>query len=340
MTNTLSLPDGHKYALLTLPDRHGANESGVLTELGDGYLATALLPLAIPEHWRKWLGTILYGTLERSNFHLVVHASSAKPEVNDAENVALQKKVYHFYTGLCIAVPYFSHGEIISLTGGVHSGEVDVRQYSRFNRTFYTAGSPHTAITRDRLAAAKRVAREITSFREKADMPRFPRILGAFRSAMAAPEMDVRLHQFVRCVEGFVLPKTSKADEFAHRAQRLVEGDHFSELRQLYTIRGTIEHLKGPMTAIEGSPIEKERTLLRRCIQSETLARYCLRYFLDNAHLRAHFASETATQKLWALPDGEFRKLWPGRLSLAGATRGFLSRLPEDLTRDDTDDFE
>ncbi len=332
MPGTLKLPNDQKYALLTLPDRNGSNEIGAtVVELGDGYLATSMLPLAVPDHWRTWMGTILYGEVEKSKFHLVVHAPSQTPRASNAENEALQHKVYHFYTGLCVAVPYFSHGEVISLTGGVYAGETEVRNYTRYNRTFFTQGSPHTSITRDRLFAAKRMALQIKSFRDAGDMERFPRILGAFRTAMAAHELDVRLHQFVRCVEGFVLPKNPKADEFAHRVQRVVGGDHFSELRELYTIRGTIEHLKGPFPTIRGSATQKHKTLLKRAIQAETLARYFLRYFLDSPDLRSSFSTESATSKLWSLSDSAFESVWPGRLALAAATRGFAARLPDDF---------
>lgn len=334
MTEHLQLPEGHKYALLTLPDRHGANEAGILTDLGDGYIASGLLPVVPPEHWKQWLGSLLYGETERSGFYLVVHSPSDHPAVLDAENLDLQKKVYHLYTGLCIAVPYFSHGEIVSLTGAIRAGEADVRQYTRYNRTFYTAGSPHAVINQARLRAAKRMSQSIQHFRATGEMPRFPRILGAFRNAMAAPEMDVRLHQFVRSIEGFLLPKPINADEFANRAQRIVKGDHREDLKNLYDIRGAIEHLHGPFNAIRGPEKDRHNTLLRRAIQAETLARYCLRYFLDTPEIWTHFSTSRQTQKLWNLPLTDFETIWSGKLALGAATRDFLSRLPDNLDDD------
>jgi hypothetical protein len=294
-----------------------------------------VLPLAIPDHWKQWLGSLLYRDINASEFYLVVHSRADYPAALDSVNVQLQKMVYQLYTGLCIAVPYFSHGEVVSLTGGVEGHRAEVKEYTRYNRTFYTAGSPHAVINRERLRAAKRISQSIQHFRTTGAMPRFPRILGAFRSAMAAPEMDVRIHQFVRCIEGFVLPRPISADVFAERAQRLVKDDHYKELRNLYEIRGSIEHLHGPFKAIRAAEEDRHQILLKRTIQAETLVRYCLRYFLDTPEIWTHFMTSRQTQTLWNLSPTDFETIWTGKLALGAATRDFVRRLPDELDEDD-----
>ena len=125
-------------------------------------------------------------------------------------------------------------------------------------------------------------------------------------------------------MEGFVLPNSAKkAAAFAERVGQLVSGISAQDLRHIYTIRSTIEHLRGPTIGIEGTAKERHATLMLRAIQAETLARYFLGTFLDTTELWAHFADARATQAFWKRPRREKEKLWNGPVDLGFVAKSF-----------------
>lgn len=304
--------------------------------LGDGYSVLNQLPFVVPKHWKEWVGSIQYETMAKSTCYLVVHAPSHEPKILDGENKRLQTKVYHFYTGLTLATPFLAHEEIIFLTGAAHQEETDVRQIGRYPPGFYVEGSRRSAITVERLEAAKSIGDNIGSFDNTGRMERLGRMLTAFRTAHQSIELDTRLHQFVRVVEGFMLPiGKKKVDIFASRVAQIVSGISLDNLRQLYTIRGTVEHLYGPTKAIRGTRRERHRLLMLRAIQAEALARYFIGSFLYTPDLWEHFATVAATKKFWLLPRSEQEALWSNGADLASIEQefklpeGFLDHIPD-----------
>jgi hypothetical protein len=321
------LPIGDKYALFALQTRSQNIPSG---HLGDGYSVLGQLPFVVPEHWKKWVGTIQSDTIAKSTCYLVVNAPSREPEVLNEENRLLQSKVYHFYTGLTLAVPYLAHDEIIFLTGAAHQEEIDVRQINRYPPGFYVEGSRRSAITIERVRAAKRIAENIENFDATGRMERLGRMLTAFRTAHQSLELDTRLHQFVRVVEGFILPTgKQKRDIFASRVGQIVSGISSKSLGQLYTIRGTVEHLHGPTKSLRGTPRERHKVLMLRAIQVETLARYFIGLFLDSPDLWPHFSTISATKKFWLLSPSEQKALWSNGVDLSSVEREF--KLPDNF---------
>lgn len=313
---------------------HGAVKPGAATHHGQGHILSTVLPTSVPDHWRKWLGTLLLQEIEEAQLYVVVHAASSSPEILDGENKNLQKQAYRFYSGLTIAVPFFAHGRMAYLSGAEREDGADVREFTTYDQAFYTLGSPRAVITPDRVKAAKRLGLAIEDFAAAGRMERLPRILSAFRAALRAHELDVRLHQFVRVIEGFVLPESSnKADDFADRVMRVVTGIDRSDVREMYSLRGAIEHLKGPLTMLDGTPHERHLTVILRTIQAETIARYFLRYFLDTRDLWDDFATPGMTRRFWRDIVATNRQ-WDGGLSLSEVGRHFAENLP-DLPYDD-----
>lgn len=324
----VKLPVGSKYALLTLPlYRAGHLQSA---DLGDGYLAVAQLPVVVPEHWQTWVGTLQYEDIVGAAFYLIVHAKGRDLKTLDEENRLLRTKVYYFYTGFTLAVPYVSHEQLIFLSGASLEEETDVREFTTYPAAFFIEGSKPSEVSLTRLMAAKRIGINIGVLAEKRSVENLGRMLTAFRTAHQAEELDTRLHQFVRVVEGFVVPETSKkAAGFAERIEQLVSGIDVRDLRHIYAIRGTIEHLRGPTIGITGTARERHATLMLRAIQAETLARYFLGTFLDSPDLWSHFADARSTQAFWKLPLQEKRELWKGGTNLDNVAKSF--QVPEHI---------
>jgi hypothetical protein len=152
---------------------------------------------------------------------------------------------------------------------------------------------------------------------------------------MEASGIDERLHQFVRCAEGFAAtPNKRSGHHFATRLARVCAGRARPYLEEMYLIRSSVEHLHGPFARLP-KRLSKRQALVRlqiRTVQAEALARYLLvRYFLDSA-LWPHFANRDAASRFWELSPSKLQALWEGRLGLAAIAEEFdLAGLAREL---------
>ena len=326
------LAPSYKYTLFAIPGVRLPSQIPDLLALGNGLHFSTGLPMEVPDRWKTWLGSLRFREVDEAGFYLLAVAPSLEPSVLNGENQSLTSTVYDLYIGVMVSVPYLSHQRITALTGANTGEGADVRQVWDYSRTYYTLGSPRTQITVGRLKQAAQFASALASIKRTDGAVRLARIIRTFMAGVQAYEMDVRVHQFVRCTEGFVHPPFQSAKRtFAHRTQQLIEGNFDTVLGELYTIRSTTEHLLGPMKAIT-APTERERRLLllQRAVQAETLARYCMWNFLRSPHLWEYFVSDDSIEKFWNLPERQRRALWGSRLDLAGATREFEPTALED----------
>jgi hypothetical protein len=78
------LSDNEKYALITLEVR--VDEGIPLREFAPGYWAWSDAPIALPGHWREWLGTIQSEAIERGDLVLLCKIAFKTPTVLDTEN--------------------------------------------------------------------------------------------------------------------------------------------------------------------------------------------------------------------------------------------------------------
>ena len=97
---------------------------------------------------------------------------------------------------------------------------------------------------------------------------------------------DERLHQFVRSLEGLILPEIAKTrSQFIHRCQTtFVSGNKTAHaLDQIFNVRSKVEHLHSALDALpEATNQEKEKLLYRRARQIDQLARFAISRILEN----------------------------------------------------------
>jgi len=251
---------------------------------------------------------------------------SQSPEILDQENEDLRREAYRLYLGLLVAVPFFSSGRLTSLTGANSDGVPRVRSLSTYQRTFFTLGAPTPAVTIQRANLAARLAAALKQHDHIDGHGRFVRALRTFREACESGNLDQRLHQFVRCMEGFVAPPFKQSGvQFAKRLKRLCAGRASRQLRDLYTIRGGIEHLHGPYDRLPKGLSKRERRtrLLIRCFEAEALARYLILTYLRNPPLWPHFITRASIEAFWALKPAQFRSLWPTRIHYPSISKEF-----------------
>jgi hypothetical protein len=323
------IPTNHKYALLSLPDRNSSYEGNDIVDLGNGYYFSRQFPFKAPVHLTQRLGELSVRSLGEANFNLIAITPSASPGVVDGETERLRKSVYRLYLGLLISVGYFGHGEALLLTGGNASdeggAETTVSSSVRYERTWWTEGSPQPRITASHLREAARFAVALDELHDPNTVTRIDRAVGTYRNGCTLPFIGDRLHQFVRAAEGLLDPPFGKAaGVFAERAQLITHGKFREHYYEMYVIRSATEHLRGPMSRIKGdSTEERDERLLRRAIEAQTLAQFVLWEFLGNRALWHHFKDDATIEAFWKQPHGTIRNIWRTRLDLAGATRNF-----------------
>jgi hypothetical protein len=319
-----SVAPGHGFALLSLPLNHGQVEARRVLNLGDGYSYSPILPLAMPSHWRDWVGSIRLEGLEHSSVHLVVTAPTGEggPVAQD-----LHTKVYRFYLGLLITTDFVAHTRGTLLVGSTPDDGPDVETLTEYEATYFVPGAPEALLNEHKVRHARRLAQAIADIYARGTYERFGRVLRCFLGCLRSTSYDDRIHQSVRCVEGFVHPGRQYIKKaFTERAQFFTGRRYKDLLDNLYDIRSVVEHLHGPFRAVTATG-ERERllTLGLRAMQAEALARFCLKVVLSDERLWPHFADENAIEAFWALPEIKRRLLWPTRLGVEAVTRMFDS---------------
>jgi hypothetical protein len=278
-----------------------------------GFAMSRSLPGEAVETWHDQLGSIHREELDRTELFLWAIKRSNAPGIIDAEYRTLAVRVHQLYLGLLLALPYLSNGRVTSLSGANADGYSRARQLTWYARTYYTVGSPVAGLTIERAKHAAQVARAL-SRHPRSPSHRMVRVLRTFRKAAECMELDDRLHQFVRVIEGFLGTRNGK--EFAARGAHFVSGRWSRDsLEEMYAMRGAIEHLRGPFAEIgmarrpvrhrvrsrpSGRPAGgRLRRLIRRTIEAEIIARYLLFQYFTTGQLWRHFANERTLSDFW-----------------------------------------
>lgn len=311
--NKTQLVPGHQFAAMALPAIGGAVLAlppKWVRSTTDGVSIVRGLELPVSPSLRNEIGRRAAGSIENADLYVV----AVGPPTTDIENLRLLVHWCYFCT--VVSCGFMWHADANLVDGVVTDVGPNIKNYAVYEATSRPHGAPAgrldgATLTRalERYSAVKAI--------EKAGHLRFGRVLYAFLRAMVITELDERLHQSVRVVEGFVHPgKNGLRKRFTERSQLFLtrSADHKLLLEHLWDLRSVVEHLHGPFAAIN-APGERDRrlTFLLRSIQAESLARYCIEQFLDRPQLWPHFANDGAAEHFWALPQRRQRELWGER---------------------------
>lgn len=114
----IEIPANHKYATLVLRiTHHLTRHVSEPLALGDDLWVTCEMPVALPDHWQTWLGSLRVDELKDANLFLFSHRTAVNPGVLDHENEQLKEAVQRLYFAMLIAAPYIGHdsGTLISV---------------------------------------------------------------------------------------------------------------------------------------------------------------------------------------------------------------------------------
>lgn len=315
----IAIPAGHKYATLALRVTHVTPRSTEPLDLGDDLWVTRELPVALPDHWRGWLGSIHVDELRGANLFLFSHSHADHPGVLDDENEQLKAAVHRLYFALLIAAPYFGHSNSTRMSGAHHDGELDVRNVEPYDDVLSAPGCHGAVLDDATFCLAKQVYDGLAQVEGNGEHDRIWRIVRAFYEALKDYQFGSRIHQLIRCVEGFVFPDEGQTRrQMTSRSELFLGPTQHVLVQTLFDIRSAIEHLHGPARIVnDPNPREADLQLAEYSFKSEALARYCLRRIFTNPNLWPHFTDDTALAAFWALPAAGRAALWGAPMDMA-----------------------
>jgi hypothetical protein len=315
------IPINHKYATLALETNHVKHLFSEPLELGDDLWITGQMPVALPDHWQEWLGSLRVDALKEANLFLFSYRLAAHPSVLDHENELLKAAVHRLYFALLIAPPYIGHAEGSLMTGARHDGKCDVRQVQQYDDVLWACGCHGVALDDAMLKLVKQVYDGLVQVEGNGEHSRIWRIVRAFYGALRENQFGARIHQFVRCVEGFVFPDTgSTRKQMTSRSELFLGPGQHALTQTLFDIRSSVEHLHSPAQVVNNmDPKKAALELSEWSFKSEAVARYCLRRLFTTPSLWPHFADDAALAAFWKLSNSQRAALWGAPMDTAVA---------------------
>jgi hypothetical protein len=289
-------------------------------QLGEGLWASDGLPVALAEHWEKWLGTLIIESLRRS---LVLTVTGKQPKPGIVYQEALRRRLYRLQYALSL-LGICGYDEAFYIAGANEKGVPEVRQFGRIRRTFYLSrGMPTVPFGLEELNRAVRLAERMLIVDKKGpEWRRLRRGIDALNLGLSERDLqDARLHQFVRVLEALVLPEQGRSkNQFAHRCQTFTLANTYAKeaLSEAYEIRSKMEHLHSAIDGVSGTGTEeeKEETLYQRARQMDQLARFAITRVLESDTLLAIFKADATIEEFWKKSDDERIAIWGERLDL------------------------
>jgi hypothetical protein len=325
------IADGEKYALLGLNVKVTDPRVGELN-LGPHFQIIGGADFKVPDEWREWLGSIRIEEVEACDLFIACKINSATPDILDGENILLTNRLWAYYRGLLLSSTFATAHKPVILTGSCRDSEVGLRQMQDLDPPVPKDFHPYPDISAEMFEAAAAIAERyerMTATRQGSRW-RFNRVLHLYSQTRAEQQLLDRIHQYTRCIDGFVTtgPGQGRKD-FKSRTELFIGPRHHDLMGEIYDVRSSVEHLHedrylDPLTR----PVQVDLTKKEAVI--EHIARTTLARIVLNDQLWAHFTSKTALGDFWAKPVDERRAIWGPPIDPMEALAEFDERyLPE-----------
>lgn len=331
----MPIPPENKYGLIALPQVKVKADLPASNQMREDLWFTTDLPFDIPEHWQDWVGSIKARAVAGSNLFILSSAPSKSPDILDAENQALGRRAYEAYWGLLLTdFVRIYNGQPIRLTGAHRPDGIDVRSIGDLDQPGFTKGSAWPEIDLDRLDLASALADGLRDLPGQGKLDRFGRVLRAFQMGIhETQDVSEKTHQFVRCVEGLILPEQGKTEkQFKSRTELFVGPQHHDLMGQLFEIRSATVHLHAAHEAFSTPPDLRDRliVLTKRAVEAEAIARHCIGRVLLTPAMWPWLETDLQLRAFWALDSEERSAIWGDPLDLESVSQSFDPRFIND----------
>lgn len=237
------LAQGDKFAIVAINTR--VSKAVGTIELGPNIWASTTPIASFDKHWQDWLGSIRTEEFTRSNLFLIAKIASKTPEIIDQENRDLRQRVLRLYMGLLLAGKMVAYSRPIVLTGAVPKGEISLREFSDLMPPVAFLGLDQDEIDTAYLRRAVDFLKPLQATGRSPDQfRRFKRVLQQYIDARTKPDVLDRLHQYCRCIEGFIIPQAGNTKRtFKSRTELFIGQNHHELIGNIYDLRSAVDRL-------------------------------------------------------------------------------------------------
>lgn len=316
---------GDKYAVIALHTVVPHPREQLSLQVDDRLWATIRFPIPLTEQWEKLLGDVHVTALGRCNLFFLATHPSTQPAIFDAKNQDPSATVDRLYQMLLFTGSIHLFERPGRLTGAHRGDYIDTSQISEISPPCWFDGVAPTSVHWPEINRANTLRKLITEMEQSGAYKRFFRILQIHYHALLSQIPEERLHDFCRCIEGFIFPDTGKTTrQFRSRTTLFVGHEHADYMRRLYEIRSLIEHLQ-PLTFSDWPPAKEKCQLIIQegALAAEAISRYCIERLITTRLLWNHFIDDNALASFWALTEAERRVAWGQALSLSTVRQSF-----------------
>jgi hypothetical protein len=320
-----NLQPNDKYGLIIIPKVYIADTLPEEIQLAPDLWIYRKTNFNLSENWKKWIGSLSTDRLEKADLFLVSKGPSTAPKVLDGDNERYKKRIFDFYIGLLISASALYHDSPFILTGAHIGDEVDVRQVGDYKTPQYIPGSPYDKIDLNHLNTAASIAEALKQIQGTGKHHRLIRVIRTFYEGIVEDRAGKALHQFIRCIEGLILPEIGNTKRrFLSRTELFIGPRHHELMGILYDIRSAVEHMHDPFYYLSiKDEKEREATIFKSSLEAKSIAQYCIKRILTRESLRKHFENEVTIRSFWDLDNAEKRKLWGDTLDIDTISKSF-----------------
>ena len=324
--------DGEKYALLGLSVKVTEPDFAKL-DLSPNFQIIGGNDFKVPDEWREWLGSIRVEEVEACDLFIVAKIKSKTPDILDGENIQLNGRVWRFYCGLLLSSKFSTAHKPVVLSGSCRDGEVGLRQIQDLDVPIANDFRPYPDVTpanlREAAAIADRVER-LFATRQGSNRWRFNRVLQLYIQTRTERDNLERIHQYARCIDGFVTTEKGQGEKkFKSRTELFIGPRHHVLMGEIYDVRSSVEHLHEDRYL---DPLKRETQidLTKKEAVIEHIARKTLARIILNDALWQHFTNKAALADFWKKPAAERQAIWGDPIDPIDALAEFDERyLPE-----------
>lgn len=331
-----NLQPNEKYGLIVIPKVQISDSLEEEIHLEPDYWIFRKPKFNLPESWKKWLGSLVTDRLEKADFFLICKEICKAPKILDEDNERLKKRIFDFYMGLLISVSALYHDDHFVLTGAHLGDEVDVRQIGDYKQPIYIPGSSYEEIDLSHLNKAARLAKILREIQQIGKYSHLIHVIRTFYLAIIDDKADSAFHQFMRCIEGLILPEQGKTKkQFISRTELFIGSKHHKLMGFLYDIRSAVEHMHDLFNYLSIQDKKEKKVIVYKSeMEAMYIARYCIINILTKKHLWEHFENEETIKSFWKLNESEREKLWKDPpLNMDIISDNFNMELLEQLTK-------
>lgn len=322
------IADGEKYALLGLGVKITDSAVGDL-DLSPNFSVISSEEFAIPKEWREWLGSIRVQEVEACTLFIACKLSSSTPDILDDENNRLIHRAWAFYRGLLLSAPFATAHNPVILTGSCRGGEIGLRQQQDLDAPVPNDFRPFPDVTVDEIRQAAEIAKRLEKLaetRQGSNRWRFNRVLHLYTQTRTERDLLERIHQYARCIDGFILCDPGRsAKHFKSRSELFIGPKHHNLMGEIYDVRSAVEHLHedrylDPITRATQVDLTKKEAII------EYIARTTLSRIVLNESLWPHFTSKASLTGFWAQTEANRKLIWGNPIDPLAALEEFDER--------------